>query len=313
MADYRDRSPLQRRAVWLGPLPGCASFMGAGKVFARVAGDAANPLVLYVHGSGPQNSSMYWNNLVEAVYALYPNLYHVAICCPGYGRSPGDRQIIRSYPGALLEGVIRACGKKSAVALVGSSQGACAVMNALLERPLLSESVALCDPVGHAVQRYAAIKVPVLLIFDTEDEGHPVEVGRRMRQALPNPTYFEFTYSKHGAWEERNMASEMVKILRGCPSIKSKKRRQNKASSKLSKPAGGVRTWTEQHGDEHGWDWDEVPEQAPEELPSDEKNADAAKQAAEGLRLTPAEGEAFLKELRERLIQAAASHTSASA
>ena len=111
--DREDPSPLQRRALWLGPLPGCASFTDE-PVFARVAGDPADPLVLYVHGSGPRNSSMFWNNMVEAVDALHPNLYHVAICCPGYGRSPGDRQIIRSYPGALIEGVIRACGKRSA-------------------------------------------------------------------------------------------------------------------------------------------------------------------------------------------------------
>jgi hypothetical protein len=64
----------------LGPLPGCSTFLPADEpVFARVAGDPASPLVLYVHGSGPRNSSMFWNNLVEAVYALHPKLYHVAI------------------------------------------------------------------------------------------------------------------------------------------------------------------------------------------------------------------------------------------
>ena len=253
--DREDPSPLQRRALWLGPLPGCSSFTDE-PVFARVAGDPADPLVLYVHGSGPRNSSMFWNNMVEAVDALHPNLYHVAICCPGYGRSPGDRQIIRSYPGALIEGVIRACGKRSAAALVGSSQGACAVMNALLERPALAESVAVCHPVGHAVERYRAIKVPALLIFDTEDAGHPVEVGRRMREALPNPTYFEFTHSKDGAWEEQNMAPEMVKILRGCASVQGRKRRRKKALPELSTLAGGMRAWTERYGDEHGWTWD---------------------------------------------------------
>jgi predicted esterase len=297
LGDHEDPSPLQRRALWLGPLPGCSAFLPADEpVFARVAGDPASPLVLYVHGSGPRNSSMFWNNLVEAVYAFHPKFYHVAICCPGYGRSPGDRQTIRSYPGALIEGVIRACGKRTAVALVGSSQGACAVMNALLERPGLAESVAVCHPVGHAVERYSAIKVPALLIFDTEDDGHPVEVGRRMREALPNPTYFEFTYSKDGPWEEQNMASELVKILLGCPSIKGKKRRQ-KPLPELSTLAGGMRAWTEQHGDEHGWTWDIqeeatetpniplpgnklLPAEAADELFSDEESEDEEAAAA---------------------------------
>jgi pimeloyl-ACP methyl ester carboxylesterase len=54
-------------------------------------------------------------------------LFHVAIDCPGYGRSGGDRQAVRSHPAALLGAVVGACGHRRALALVGSSQGACAV------------------------------------------------------------------------------------------------------------------------------------------------------------------------------------------
>lgn len=105
VGDVEDPSSLQRRALWLGPLPGCAAFLppGGDPVFARVAGDPSKPLLLYVHGSGPRNSSMFWNEVVQAVDALSPDAYyHVAIDCPGYGRSSGDRQIIRSYPGQFL-------------------------------------------------------------------------------------------------------------------------------------------------------------------------------------------------------------------
>ena len=136
----------------------------------------------------------------------------------------------------------------------GSSQGACAVMNALLERPLLAEAVAVIHPVGHAVHRYQAIKQPALLIFDTEDAGHPVEVGRRMRDALPYPTYFEFTNSVHGPWEQQHIAPELVKLLRATSSEPTRRSQpMGTTLPELSVLAGGLRAWSERHGDEHGW------------------------------------------------------------
>ena len=90
-------------------------------------------------------------------------LYHVAIDCPGYGRSPGDKQTVRSYPGALLADIVRSLGKRRAYCLVGSSQGACAVLNATLEVPTLALAVAVCHPVGHDVARYTRMTVPLIL------------------------------------------------------------------------------------------------------------------------------------------------------
>ena len=61
--------------------------------------------------------------------------------------------------------------------------------------------------------------MPTLLIFDTEDAGHPVEIGRRMRTALlkgsgaSSMAYFEYTHSAVGEWEHEHMAPEMVKLL----------------------------------------------------------------------------------------------------
>ena len=53
--------------------------------------------------------------------------------------------------------------------------------------PPRMHTIAVCHPVGHAPTRYVAINQPTLLIFDTEDAGHPVSVGRQMRRHLPNP------------------------------------------------------------------------------------------------------------------------------
>ena len=84
----------------------------------------ASSFIISNDNSGPENSSLQWNFLVPAL-RNFP-FYHVAIdvslehtsltvslyCnheiillesqCPGYGRSPGDKQTIRSYPDALI-------------------------------------------------------------------------------------------------------------------------------------------------------------------------------------------------------------------
>ena len=122
---------------------------------------------------------MHWNALIVDVATRLAGerrhaYCHVAIDCPGYGRSPGDRQTIRSYPTALLGAVVRSLGHRRAAAVVGSSQGSCACFNALLDAPKLAERIAVFHPVGHAVERYSAIAQPTLLVFDTEDAGHPV-------------------------------------------------------------------------------------------------------------------------------------------
>jgi len=140
-----------RRACWI-------ETRSYGDIFARVAGVPSDPLVLYVHGSGPRNSSLQWNFLVDNLIRMRAPLYHVAIDCPGYGRSPGERQVVRSFPGSLLKDVIRSVGKSQAYSLVGSSQGACAVFNAVLEEPDISWFVAVCHPVGHDVSRYTRIQ-----------------------------------------------------------------------------------------------------------------------------------------------------------
>jgi hypothetical protein len=75
-----------------------------GDVWARVAGDKSHSLLLMIHGSGPRNSSLQWNWLVVQVMSSDNSLkfFCVAVDCPGYGRTRGNRQIIRSYPGNFI-------------------------------------------------------------------------------------------------------------------------------------------------------------------------------------------------------------------
>ena len=213
--DYND--PLQcfyRRTVYIHT----SSY---GKIFARLAGhgyDEQQKCVLLIHGPGPANSSMYWNDLVRRLLlatssssSLSP-YYFVAIDCPGYGRSDGSKQTIRSYPGAFIQEIIDCISPAThkVYCLIGSSQGAAAVFNALVEKPTISSFVAVQDPVSHDPQRFVCIKQPALLMYDTDDDGHPVSVGRLVKRYIPENHYYEFASSKQPKWLEQN---EHLKLL----------------------------------------------------------------------------------------------------
>ena len=63
------------------------------------------------------------------------------------------------------------------------------MFNAVLERPSLARCLAVCHPVGHGVARYSAIAQPTLLIFDVDDDGHPVSTCPALscRTSHPGP------------------------------------------------------------------------------------------------------------------------------
>eukprot|EP00164_Ancoracysta_twista_P001166 GFYU01001533.1.p1 GENE.GFYU01001533.1~~GFYU01001533.1.p1 ORF type:complete len:1074 (+),score=199.66 GFYU01001533.1:124-3345(+) len=253
---------LNRRCVWIDT-------MSYGDVYARCLGDPEDDLVLFVHGSGPTNSSTFWNGLVHEMALICPKpCYYVAIDCPGYGQTKGDRQTIRSNPAHFLRDVVSALGREDACCLVGSSQGACAVFNAVLDDPTLTRHIAVMDPVGHDVFRYSAISQPCLLVFDTEDAGHPVKVGRWMKKNLQHCLYHEFAASKEPYWHTDHMAIEMVKLLttfsQGCSdggrkrkgSVDGKCRPLGGLTKRVSKlfnravirVAGGLVRWAENYG-----------------------------------------------------------------
>lgn len=106
--------------------------------------------------------------------------------------------------------MVRALGRKSALAVVGSSQGSAASLNAFVERPTLGAALALVHPVSHApLERFGAIAQPVLLMYDCDDPGHPVTVGRRLRPLLRRARYFEFSSGADPGWDAHHLPSEV--------------------------------------------------------------------------------------------------------
>jgi hypothetical protein len=63
-------SLLDRRTILI-------STQSFGEIYARCAGHPAHPLILYVHGSGPTNSSLQWNFMMPQLRS--ERFYQVAI------------------------------------------------------------------------------------------------------------------------------------------------------------------------------------------------------------------------------------------
>lgn len=194
--------------------------------------------------------------------------FHVAIDCPGYGRSAGDCQTIRSYPGSFLSQVVTALGKKHAYALIGSSQGACAVFNAVLECPGLCRFLSVRDPVGHDTSRYSQIAQPAHLIFDVDDPGHPVKVGRLMHRALPTSSYHEHSSIKEPYYHEDFMASQLLAMFATHDAAGKVDRGASKKRPFLAKLAGGLNVWNRAHGREFPA-WEDIEEATMDQLAVD--------------------------------------------
>jgi hypothetical protein len=143
---------------------------------------------------------------------------------------------------------VQALGRRTAAALVGSSQGAAAVLNALSEVPALAQAMAVVHPVSHAPDsRYSSIPHPVLMLYDVDDPGHPVGVGRRLRQTLRRPIYHEYSSRCSGDWEMQQLPPSLLKMLRGEWVAISRSRgggRPVDSLPELVRCAGGLGAWS---------------------------------------------------------------------
>ena len=111
------------------------------------------------------------------------------------------------------------------------------------------------NPVGHEPSRYRRIKTPCHLIFDTEDPGHPVKVGRLMNRYLSNADYFEHSSVDDPFYHEKNHAQQLLTMFKRHPNVSHGSSRTKPVLLRL---VGGLLAWHTAHGQEcQEWeDWD---------------------------------------------------------
>jgi pimeloyl-ACP methyl ester carboxylesterase len=91
-------------------------------------------------------------------------------------------------------------GHFKALALSGMSQGGASVFNAALENPAICDYLIQDRPVCMNIPALAKLKQPTLLAFDTEDDGHPIKLGRRMAGQIPMCRFLSWTTSTQPFW-----------------------------------------------------------------------------------------------------------------
>ena len=105
--------------------------------------------------------------------------YIVAIDCPGYGRSESkSREAIKTFPLELFKEILTSLEYKSFFAMFGHSQGGSAIFHAVHEDPSITEYLLMDRPVCGNIQRFRKFNIPTLLIYDIEDDGHPIWQGK---------------------------------------------------------------------------------------------------------------------------------------
>eukprot|EP01022_Parablepharisma_sp_SALTPOND_P035642 TRINITY_DN95_c0_g1_i1.p3 TRINITY_DN95_c0_g1~~TRINITY_DN95_c0_g1_i1.p3 ORF type:complete len:552 (-),score=38.10 TRINITY_DN95_c0_g1_i1:5869-7524(-) len=189
-----------------------------GKIFCRSIGQSKDPLFLIVHGSGSSSGSHdYAYMLHEFSVRFLPqwSLFMVALDCPGYGKSEGTKQTIRSYPGKFLkEFVVKITGKSGAFVLMGHSQGGCAVFNATLEDPGFAEVLVQDRPVFGDIKKLKALKVPTLLVYDVEDDGHPIKQGKQIAKEMPKNRLITYKGSEKPYWHSDNLFDTILQFMK---------------------------------------------------------------------------------------------------
>ncbi len=89
---------------------------------------------MVIHGSGPKNSSEQYRPLLQEYLVRISYLekfYIIAIDCPGYGKSIGSKEAIKTFPLKLMREILESLSYKSYFSLFGHSQGGAAIFNAI--------------------------------------------------------------------------------------------------------------------------------------------------------------------------------------
>jgi pimeloyl-ACP methyl ester carboxylesterase len=190
-----------------------------GKLFAVYHGMLTNnKLVLFIHGSGSSSSSKEYIPTIHELAVRLPENHDylfLAVDCPGYGTSTGSKQSIRSNHTEVIKEVIKSLGFKRAYALYGCSQGGAAIFNSLIEDQSITVKVIQDRPVfaKGKVSELRAVKRPVLLMYDEDDDGHPIAIGRLIAKNLPNNKWVQYSSKSDDYWWSDNFPKLALEFL----------------------------------------------------------------------------------------------------
>jgi pimeloyl-ACP methyl ester carboxylesterase len=152
--------------------------------------------MVLVHGAGPSSSWRTWERNLDGLAARHRVC---ALDLPGHGESdpePAPVEGFGGYAGWMAHRVCRfvqEAGVAPAV-LVGLSAGGAVCMELAGRWPEAVAGLVLVDstPPGAAGWAFdvGRLKLPVCIIWETDDQGIPVEHGQRLAPAIPGSTLY---------------------------------------------------------------------------------------------------------------------------
>lgn len=68
-------------------------------------------------------------------------------------------------------------------------------------------------PVCGNIKRFNRFNIPTLLVYDIEDDGHPIWQGKQLYRELSKAEFHTFRTSQHPYWVPDNIWNVMLRFL----------------------------------------------------------------------------------------------------
>ena len=187
-----------------------------GNVFAKIAGQANQPVVLGIHGWSKRNGWHTWEPLMaplaEAGYRV------VCVDMPGWGQSTktvsellvGETAVLATL--SILDGL----GIDKVAALMGKSWGGGVALELALDYPERVGKLILTAPAFQQFSLLSEIKQPVLLAWAADDPIIPIQTADEYVRGLHHCQLVEYETGGHSAAPKNaeDFALKAIKFLK---------------------------------------------------------------------------------------------------
>ncbi|MCI0396136.1 MAG: alpha/beta fold hydrolase [Chloroflexi bacterium] len=169
-----------------------------GRIYGQAAGDAADPLVLGIHGWSQRNGWHTWEPLLEPLGAA--GFYAASVDMPGWGQSrpANGGQVTGERAVQVVLAILDSLGKESA-ALMGKSWGGGVALAVALEHPRRVSRLILTAPAFNDLDRLRTLPQPVLLAWAEDDPVIPYRYAAEFVRAIPNARLETYPTGGHSA------------------------------------------------------------------------------------------------------------------
>lgn len=188
-----------------------------GKIHYSYVGKPEYPMFLIIHGSGTGSNADSYSFLLHEYAVRYQEswkIFMVSLDCPGYGKSEGLRSVIRAFPTKFIsEFSYLLTGKRNVYILFGHSQGGNSVFNACLDNPQICSFLVQDRPVCGDIKKLKNLEIPTFLVYDEEDDGHPIRQGKQIVKTIKNFKFIQYKGSVSPYWTCDHLIDEIIKFI----------------------------------------------------------------------------------------------------